>query len=239
MTTREQWEEIARGWDRLGSRRETPARLSPSAAYEGVPDAIWPSDNEWGVPTLLLDGQALAVAAPVLVWGTGGRKHIRFSGTWHFYTDDYRFERLWKDPAPVAQTGAVAAAEVNFTVTDQYPVAMALYQTYRKRWLSRYWQSLGMRIFVDLNVGELHREMNLLGVPKGWTAWATRGYTARLDALRREYEAACEHAGTREILFVICGGGAQVKDAAREIGAVWIPEQRDIAKGKEKAYGEG
>ena len=68
-----------------------------------VPDAVWPTDNDWGVPLLDINLQAKAVDLPFKGWGSIKRK-ARMQGTWHFYTEDYRFEALWRDPSPVAYT---------------------------------------------------------------------------------------------------------------------------------------
>lgn len=178
-----------------------------------VPDAVFASDNDLGIPLLDANLQATAVVAPVQPWGMGaGARSRKNPGTWHFYTDDYRFDALWRDPSPVVNSGAVAAVEPNFSAYLEMPRAVALWSIYRKRWLSRFWQGHGIRVFVDLNVAEPHYSDNLLGVPKGWRSWATRGYVERLHLTEREFDLACEHAGTSDILFFVYGGGRAVND---------------------------
>ena len=105
--------------------------------------------------------------------------------------------------------------------------AFALFQIYRKRWLARWWQSVGIRVFVDLNVAEQFYDLNLLGVPNGWKAWATRGYNERVDSTEREYQMAIEYAGTPSILFVVYGGGKKVKEACKSNGWAWFDEQQN------------
>ena len=167
-----------------------------------VPDALWPSDNVSDVPSLLVNLQANAVCLPVMLWGAASRKKGRMRGTWLFYTDDYRFEALWKDPSPVVNTGCMSAVEPNFTVGPQTPHAIALYNIYRKRWIARWWQSHGIRIFVDMNIDvEWFRDIMLLGVPRGWKAYATRGYVKRMHKTVEEYVLACEHASTEDIFW--------------------------------------
>jgi hypothetical protein len=177
--------------------------------------------------------QAQAVVAPVQPWGMGaGARSRQNRGMWHFYTEDYRFDALWADPSPVVNSGCVAIVEPNFSAYLEMPRAVALWSIYRKRWLARWWQLMGLRVFVDLNVAEVHYEDNLLGVPAGWLAWGTRGYSERLHLTEREFEMACERAGTRSIQFLVYGGGKEVKERCQERGWVHVIEQRDAAKVK-------
>lgn len=138
-----------------------------------IPDVIFPTDNEWGVPLLDLNMQAIMLNIPITKWGTIGR-HGKMAGTYHFYTDDYKFTALWGNPWPVISSSCVSVVEPNFSTHEQMPKAVALWDIYRKRWLARFWQSYGVRIFVDLNVEPHLMELNMLGVPHGWMAYATR-----------------------------------------------------------------
>lgn len=200
-----------------------------------VPDALWPSDNEWGIPTLDLHWQADAVDLPVVTWGSMARTS-KMRGTWLFYTEDERFEALWHDPSGVVNSGCVNAVEPNFSVYDQMPRAIALYNTYRKRWMARYWQSKGVRVFVDLNVAEHGADINLMGVPQGWRAYATRGYADRMDATEREFERACERAGSDDVLFLVYGGGKAVMELCQRRAWVHIDEHMNRAKRGEMTH---
>jgi hypothetical protein len=191
-----------------------------------VPDARWPSDNDYDVPLLLLHWQATACDLPFGVWSAKGRKQP-FAGTVHFYTDDARFTALWDDPTPVLNARCVNAVEPNFSVYGQTPRIVGLYRIYQKRWLARYWQSEGVHIFVDLNVAEEFYQDNLVGVPTGWGAYATRGYSDRLDYTLQEYELACERRGSRDVLFVVYGGGKAVKEYSKAHGWLWFAEHMD------------
>jgi len=207
-----------------------PNAAEPLTAHD-VPDAVWATDNEWGVPVLDLKMQADAIDQPVLCWGgAGSRKIKRHGGTYHFYTEDYRFEALWRDPSPVVNSGCLTVIEPNFSAYDNMPRYEALHQIGRKRWLARWWQMQGLRVVVDLNVGAEHWELNLLGVPDGWRSFATRGYSDRLDQLDSEYRQAERKAGGATPLFIVYGGGKGVEKHCMEHGYLWIREQRDEAK---------
>lgn len=194
-----------------------------------VPDALFPTDNVYEIPALNRNRAADAVDVPFWTWGSISRRQT-MNGTYHFYTDDYRFRALLQDPSPVVATGCITAVEINCTLTDQMPVAVGLYRIYQKRWVSRYWQEQGLRILVDLNVPPKFRQYNLLGVPRGWRAFATRGYTNRMSEILDEHELACSWADTEDLLFVVYGGGRQVQQLAYDRGWVWIPERADVVR---------
>ncbi len=197
-----------------------------------MPDTIYPSDNDYGIPLLDITRQADAIDLPISIWGAKARGTK--AGTVAFYTEDYRFGALWEKPHKLLQTECVNAVEPNFSVYKDYPRAITLYRTYQKRWLARYWQSQGVRIFVDLNVNPAAYADNLIGVPSGWQSYATRGYSKRLDYTERELQIAEQHSGGA-VLFVVYGGGKGVKEWCRQQagrGVVWISEDMDRAKGR-------
>lgn len=194
-------------------------------------DAIFPSDNELGIPTLL-DCQADWIEAPCRAWGSTGRTRINL-GTWHFYVDDYRWSAIWENPWQVTDTQPVVCVEPNYSIQDETPPALAIASIYRKRWLARYWQSCGIKIFVDLFVPSHHQDWNLLGVPSGWRAYATRGQDRNLDGLIEDHETARCHARTDQIVFAVFGGGPRVADWCQEQGATHVPY-----RAKRRAYSQ-
>lgn len=196
-----------------------------------APDAIWGTDNDFGIPLLDVNLQALSVDLPFSCWGATKRK-IRMPGTWHFYTQDYRFEKLWKNPEDVVNTHCINIVEPNWSCYDQMPNVIYLWQIYRKRWMARWWQSFGVRVFVDLNVAERAYDYNLSGVPRGWKAWATRGYSERLDNIKMEYDLACAHAETSSILFIVYGGGKMIRELCKKYNWIWFDEQENWRGGK-------
>jgi hypothetical protein len=205
-------------------------------------DSIWPTDNAYSVPSLLPELQADQVAGPVTTWGTqGARRPMR--GTWHFYTADSKFDPLWRRPHRVLYSRPAAVCECNFSTIEQSPFAFSLWNIYKKRWLARYWQAAGLRVFVDLNVdADLNAPSaavggarpNLLGVPAGWAAYSSRAHADRPENLLPEWETAREHSGKEHPLFLVVGGGRRVKQLAQEHGWVWVPEQIQQAHGEPK-----
>jgi len=202
----------------------------PDLTSHDVPDALWATDNQWDIPVLLPQWQADALDLPVNKWGVG--RKIMGSGTIHFYTQDMKFEYLWKNPQGLINYGCVNAVEPNFSTNAQMPKALVLYQTYRKRWMARYWQSKGIRIFVDLHVIPEWEEMNLLGVPRGWRAYASKGLVAQQDTLLPLFKTAQAHAEREDILFVVIGGRDSIKELCLQHGWVHVPEHQQLVHGK-------
>lgn len=205
----------------------------PQGRWE-VPDALFATDNALGIPVLDITKQGEFAATPFMPWGATKRNQ-RMPGVWHFYTDDYRYEALWRDPTPLLRTDCRAAIEPNFTTSEQMPFAVGWYQIYRKRWIARYWQEHGVSIFVDMNVAPAFYHANLCGVPYGWKKFATHGYKDRLEWLDFEYDLACERRGGTDIDFVVYGGSAEVEAHCQErasLGYLYMPEIMDCRKGK-------
>jgi hypothetical protein len=191
---------------------------------QDIPEAIFPSDNEWGVPVLRLDRCAEYIVRPVTKWGVIPRNR-EMTGTYHFYTDDYKFNALWTDPSPVIRSNCAVAVEPNISTDDPTPRAQVLGSIYRKRWIARLWQEEGIRIIVDLNVADAVLDLALLGVPDGWRAFATRHRDVDgEDWTRTCYELARSKAQGDDLLFVMVGGRESAAELAAELGAVHIPE---------------
>jgi len=193
-------------------------------------DIWWPSDNEWGIPSLDITAQADHVARPFTRWGSSSRKNA-MPGTYHFYTDDYKFMALWDDPTPVPNSGCKAAVEPNISTGSQSPKAAALFSVYQKRWMSRFWQEYGVPVIVDLNVHPDFRDINLLGVPRGWRSYATRGSDG-LDWIEGDCKAAEFLAGTTDLTFVVYGGPKALAETCQQRGWLFVPEDAQVQEGR-------
>lgn len=191
---------------------------------------ILPTDNEWGVPSLCMNMQA-TVRSPVLPWGSLARGTL-MSGTWVFFVDDYRFGAIWREPLHITRTGCTAAVEPNVTLYEQTPRAEVLWSTYRKRCVARRWQEAGVPVFVDLNVPHRHRELCMLGVPRGWRAFATRGYSLRPSDIDHEHAFATQWSGGEPLLLVY-GGGTNIESVCRSLpGSVYVPDHMQHVRSK-------
>lgn len=177
---------------------------------EPVKDILYPSDNRYDIPCLRLDRQAGHLELPFVPYGTG-RRNKRVA-TLHFYVDDYRFNALWKNPAKIFDNNPAAAVECNYSLFDITPLAFGLQFIYQKRWMARYWQENGIRIYVDLNVSSKFFEYNRMGVPDGWNAFATRGALGGLELLKAKFNQARQISGLDFPNLIVYGGGKEVHD---------------------------
>ena len=191
--------------------------------YKMLGDYVYPSNNEFDIPTLLTDNMPVHLELPLNPWGAEAR-YKKGITTYHFYVDDYRFEQLFKDPIKLLQSGCRAIVEPNCSIHDQTPMAHAIWQTYRKRYLCRYLQECGMQIWVDLNVSPHFEEINALGVPEGYNAFCTRGVTGWLNTTERHWEMAKRISGLEHPNMFVYGGGDEVEEWCKAHDLVYVNE---------------
>lgn len=240
--------ETLRAWDDAAANlREMltaeSAESEESADYtesvvDYVPDAIFATDNEFDIPLLLPELQGGSLELPLTRWGEISRKS-RMTGTYHFYTQDYKFDALWQDPENLINSRCAAIVEPNFSTNEQMPMAVILWGIYRKRWIARFAQGFGIKVWVDLNVTPKAAKLNLLGVPRGWKSFFTRGLDVMVDLLDSDYATACDVCGARPE-FVVYGGGNATIERCKKRGWLYLPENIQVKegrKGKEANYG--
>ena len=209
-------------------------------------DFLFPSDNYEGFATLDRSMQGDSFDYP-LVWGSQARTKSFQGRTIIFYTDDNRFTalgsavmyghvfwKLWERPDKVWQSGAPSFVEVNFSTSNAQPFWVAASQIGKKRQLSRLFQEHGMRCWADLNVAERWEELNLIGVPRGWQAYATHQQKYYDESLlMHQYELACTHAMSDNIKFAVYAHNKEVERLCMRMGWLYIPEdwsKRDASK---------
>lgn len=188
-----------------------------------IRDVLYPSDNDLEIPTLLPDLQAGRVELPLSPWGANGRLKKNVV-TYHFYVDDYRFEKLWRDPSPLVTSGCRAIVEPNCSLHDQTPIAYGLQLIYKKRWLARMLQDHGICVYADLNVARKFQEWNRLGIPKGWNAFFTRGNDTQTGILADDLRIAQEISGREQPNLVIYGGGRKALKFAQQHGLLYTDD---------------
>ena len=73
----------------------------------------------------------------------------------HFFIDDYQFTRLWTHPDKyidmLRKFDMVCTPDFS-TYTD-FPMAVQIYNHYRKHWLGAYWQDHGMTVIPTISWG--------------------------------------------------------------------------------------
>lgn len=186
-------------------------------------DVLYDSDNIYEIPNLLLEMQAGKVELPLSPWGANSRLR-KDVATYHFYVDDYRFEKLWKDPINLLTSGCKAVVEPNCSCHDQTPIAWGIQLIYKKRWLCRYLQECGIKVYADLNVSHKFIEYNKMGIPKGYNAFFTRGLDGWMESLKLDLQVAQEISGLQRPNLVVYGGGSEIQEFCRRNGLLYVTD---------------
>ena len=71
----------------------------------------------------------------------------------HFFIDDYQFARLWNNPPlylPLLNKFKYVMAP-DFSLFTDMPVAMQIYNHYRKHWIAKYYKNFGIKIIPTIS----------------------------------------------------------------------------------------
>lgn len=189
-----------------------------------IGDRIYDSNNEFDIPNLLIEEQPeRGLLLPFAPWGADTRAKKGIS-TYHFYVEDYRFEAIWKDPTTVLNSGCEVIIEPNLSLFDTTPIAYGLQQIYKKRWISRFFQECGIKVYADLNVAKKFYEYNQMGIPNGYNTFATRGYADRQEYLKMEIQIARNISGKDNPNMLVYGGGERIKELCLRNNLVYVDQ---------------
>lgn len=187
-------------------------------------DRLYDSGNDFDIPNLRIDGQPTSgLLLPFAGWGADTRVKKGVS-TYHFYVDDYRFAKIWNNPASVLESGCTELVEPNTSLFDTTPVAYGLQQIYMKRWIARFWQECGAKVYADLNVSRKFYKYNRLGIPDGYNAFATRGYADRQEYLKMEIQTAREISGKDNPNMIVYGGGEKIRELCLQNNVIYVEQ---------------
>jgi len=115
----------------------------------------------------------------------------------HFFTDDYIFDRVWRDPERYLPVLARYRAVVvpDFSLYDEFPKAVQIFNHFRKHWLGAYWQAMGLTVIPSprwVMADESSFEWCLDGEPEGGTICISTHGVIKGDARKRQFEAGWE-----------------------------------------------
>lgn len=86
---------------------------------------------------------------------TYGTKKDASTGV-HFFIYDYQFERVWNTPDKyltyLSRYGCVLSPD--FSTFPDFPLAVNIFNHYRKHWLARYWQDRGITVIPSICWGD-------------------------------------------------------------------------------------
>ena len=74
----------------------------------------------------------------------------------HFFVDDYQFLRCWTNPeAYLGMLGRFSCVfSPDFSTYTDFPLAVQIYNHYRKHWLGAYWQANGIKVVPTISWSE-------------------------------------------------------------------------------------
>ncbi len=111
-----------------------------------IEKGFFSSTNSFGIPDIKKDEFEINELIPY-------RVDSNRNGTAHFFLDDYRFERCWRNPdsqiEELKKYDGVLSPD--FSMYTNYPQAMQIWQVYRNRWCACYWQSLGIKVIPTIS----------------------------------------------------------------------------------------
>lgn len=126
----------------------------------------------------------------------------------HFFLDDYQFARLWNKPNDyiniLSQFSCVLSPD--FSLYADFPVAMQIYNHYRKHWLAAYWQYLGIKVIPTICWSDKKSfDWCFDGEPVGGTvavsSVGTQNSKAAKAAFMLGYDAMLERLAPEKIIF--------------------------------------
>lgn len=148
-------------------------------------DVYFPSTNKWGIPDLdpkmLYDGPAPHTTWPkkddsgrpqFYVFGEGGFDERVTGKILTFYTEDWRFERVWAESVEslkkIVPLHPAAFTAPDFSLFGDDPLVVQMWNIYRARWVARYWQKAGLRLIPSLatSTNQDCYEFAYAGLPK-------------------------------------------------------------------------
>lgn len=153
--------------------------------FEAVKEyAIFDSDNVLGIPTIQKDDY-------VPDWLVPYQKRIRTDkglggGAVHTFLDDYRFQNLWNRPfdtlSIIERIGA--ALSPDFSLFNNWPIAVQIWNVYRNRWLGAFWQTRDIKVIPTVSWSDYRSyDFCFLGVEEGSTvAISTMGVVRDKEA---------------------------------------------------------
>jgi Predicted transcriptional regulators len=113
----------------------------------------------------------------------------------HFFIDDYQFERIWKEPEKYADKLRKyrCVATPDFSPYADMPLALQIYNHYRKQWVGAYLQANGVTVIPTVRASRDERSLEwyLEGLPVGGVVIISNMWTKTEDAagyFMREYE---------------------------------------------------
>ena len=209
-------------------------------------EMVFPSDAIYNIPELLPE-MIIDIPDDISCWcgsdasnvsnfylynySTDSTKGLDFSKTISaFYTDDARFECFWQKPAEytgrLINRGIIGTVTPNYSLWFHSPEALKIWNTYRSRWVGRYFQEAGIPIIPDINFSSpTSFDYCFAGVPVGCKAISIQIQTGKKSIMeitgkRNGIKKAIETIKPKSILLYVGDDYEKITDGI--IPAAWM-----------------
>lgn len=115
-------------------------------------DWLFDTDNEFGFPVVASSPDFKAAdLIPFHIAKTEKRRKDEDRAV-HFFIDDYKFEQVWSRPHQYIDMFRAYGnmISLDFSIWSIQPYALNLFNMYRSRWCTRYYQEHGVNVLVDV-----------------------------------------------------------------------------------------
>ena len=113
---------------------------------------LFETDNEFGFPLVSTSKEFEARDGLIAFNLSKNRQADNMFKAVHFFLDDYKFEQIWTRPDDFIllfqDYGNIISP--TFSIWSNQPYALNLYNVYRSRWITRYYQSYNINVLVDV-----------------------------------------------------------------------------------------
>ena len=114
-------------------------------------DYLFETDNEYGFP-VVKSSENFSAKDLVPFNLCKSKKKEDMDKAVHFFLDDYKFEQLWTRPVKYIELLKSYEGMISptFSVWSNQPYALNLFNMYRSRWCTRFFQEFGVNVLVDV-----------------------------------------------------------------------------------------
>lgn len=113
--------------------------------YENIQIMRFPGEGKYDIPAI--DQTQFEQADFIGFNYAKSEKHPENKAV-HFFLDDYQFNRVWTYPDRYIEMlrRFRYVLSPDFSLYTDFPMAMQIYNHYRKHWIARYWQESGIKV---------------------------------------------------------------------------------------------
>lgn len=114
-------------------------------------DYLFETDNIYGFPKVSSDDFIPKDLTAFNVFHSKGHT-INKEEAVHFFIDDYKFEQVWSNPRKHLGILSKCSGIISptFSIWENQPFALNLFNLYRSRWYTRFAQDNGIKVIVDV-----------------------------------------------------------------------------------------